>query len=1458
MPPAIAVAAVAAAGAVAVGVSLTTALVIASVAMAAASLLTEPKMPGSGTSPSDRKQVIRSPASPMVGVVGTAQLGGVLTFAEEVKASDELNLVITIAGHTQPEGTPVIKNVNTVFMDDREIPQGSSHDDKIFIRVYDGSQKTIDDLGSELTSLSSWRNDMVGKGICFAHIRLRYDPELFPSGVPNFVFEVDTLGTTEPPEGEEVDDIDPEPIPSLTSDTILHYLQNHFGAQADEIDFPSFDIAKPICAETVSNGDGGSEPRYTCNGAFNFDEPHKQVIDKMRVTAAGKLTYLYGQFGLQVGAYNGPADFVLTEDDIIGDVTVKPQPDRRSLINTCKGKHVWPDGKFQEVDFPQVYSDDMLQDDGEELVKDLNLEFCHSPYQCQRLAANDIARARLPVISVPCNWRAFECHLGRNIQLHMPSIGFDYKECVVEGWELDPERGVTLTLREDSPEVWTDIVGKVPVLPPDIDLPDPTTVAPVNNIQLTELEADGVWEARITWEHPSPASIYQYRVLLEKEVGSDWIEKLNTTTQGQTVTLNNPESGNYRATVVAINRFDVRSPAVVQPFTFNVPQVSLTALVATVDNSVYPASALLVASVQGAGSFPAESIVYETECKTSTSDWLAAGRGTTTSCRLSSLEEGAHSARMRAVPPFGGASSWIQTEFEVFAADVPSHLTFTPDGSYDRWGYITWQGAGQSWEVGVFQNNTAVWSDTSTDRSCWLDWLDSGDYIVGVRALAGGIRSGWGYINVHIDDLLPPTSLTHAPDTTGTTGGLIKWTVADPRMELTELELLNDSGDVLHTAVTGSPQAIIPVLAPGEYSAMVRGRWRDHLSSWASLVLQITDSIQPPDNLVFTATGESAWLGELTWNSHQLASELVIINSGTAATVLSVTLLSGYYHVPLLAVGDYRFEVRTVGTWSKSDWVSTTVTVGKPDAPTNLQYHETADNPNSAGMLSWEAPATVGVSGYDVVIVDSNDQSVLATRVQSTWLEIGNIANGTFTARVRSVSLLANETSDDIETTFTVSPLASPINLTAEEKLVESGTGFTSQVTLNWQANDIRTQKYDAEYRLASSTSWSGLYSGPSTTASRNGLTAGDYKFRVRALSGAIESGWVETSLTVRGMETAPDDISGLQLSGITGQMAQLSWDTITSVDVINGGSIHVRHTPFIGAAATWATAIPITERLPGNTTLVTVPLLTGTYLVKAVNPADYWSVNAAAVASNMGSLVGYNRVVERTEPSGWPGEKNKATVDSGGSLTFTEDQSNNQPPFYIMDEPMDLGAVFTVRLHLECDGTVYERDTIDERTDPIDSWEMFDGAVAGGTSLQFQVSTTDDDPASGSASWSGWTQFFVGEFRARAFKLRVALVNPTPAAAGTLAGLKLVADVPDRTETGSNISVGTGGKTISYRQPFLAPAVVAINAQGMSTGDYYRITGNTAIGFTIRFYNSSGAGVARTFDYAAVSYGEG
>ena len=433
---------------------------------------------------------------------------------------------------------------------------------------------------------------------------------------------------------------------------------------------------------------------------------------------------------------------------------------------------------------------------------------------------------------------------------------------------------------------------------------------------------------------------------------------------------------------------------------------------------------------------------------------------------------------------------------------------------------------------------------------------------------------------------------------------------------------------------------------------------------------------------------------------------------------------------------------------------------------------------------------------------------------------------------------------------------------------------------------------------------------------------------------------------------------------------------------------------------------------------------MSGTYLVKPVNASGFHSQRASVAVSNMAGLIGYNRVVEREERDTWPGEKNGADVEVGGSLTLSQgsqilsididddvwlycgpaisvdtsktyrgtfrvrqvenptaggrriyagvatldenyklikggagthryfiisrrnlnqadgwqefegtitgeggghtnfrpntkyvrpmfivnysnglgradvdylrfyDEEGNQlienddfsqgkagwsrwnsgasvpnnapgeivvnpdPPYYIMEEPLDLGAVATVRVTMEADGSVYFADTIDERTNTIDSWGRFDGEIPDSVSLRYELSQTDDNPKNSAARWSDWIPFIKGEFRGRAFRLRVTLQGQATGAVATLGGLKLIADVQDRTEKGSNISAPAAGLRVNYQTPFLVPGSIAITAHGLPVNGRFELTNQDRFGFNIRFFSGNTA-IAASFDYQSISYGE-
>lgn len=377
----------------------------------------------------------------------------------------------------------------------------------------------------------------------------------------------------------------------------------------------------------------------------------------------------------------------------------------------------------------------------------------------------------------------------------------------------------------------------------------------------------------------------------------------------------------------------------------------------------------------------------------------------------------------------------------------------------------------------------------------------------------------------------------------------------------------------------------------------------------------------------------------------------------------------------------------------------------------------------------------------------------------------------------------------------------------------------------------------------------------------------------------------------VLGALAPPDDVTNLQLAAQNGT-ALISWDLHPDLDVRIGGRIQLRYSSAL-TGATWNTALPVGD-FAGASTGGVVPLLAGTYLARALDSSGVYSINATLVTTSAPSLLDYNVVVTQDQHPLWLGlfyewdaiadlDAFLLPIDStradGLELAGTQIQLKSllvwddivdldayidpidsavvESGTYFFDQPIDVGSVYTCRVIADLEVASFNTLNI------VDSWPSIDGltdidGIFDGADAQVQIfiSTTNDNPAA-SPAWSDWRPLTLGEYTARAYRFYLQVNRgSTTTQQVAIKRATITIDVPDRVEGQDNILVPTTGLTISYARPFFAPPAVAVTAENMATGDYYEITAKTREGFTIRFKNSAGTGIARTMDWIAKGYG--
>jgi len=134
------------------------------------------------------------------------------------------------------------------------------------------------------------------------------------------------------------------------------------------------------------------------------------------------------------------------------------------------------------------------------------------------------------------------------------------------------------------------------------------------------------------------------------------------------------------------------------------------------------------------------------------------------------------------------------------------------------------------------------------------------------------------------------------------------------------------------------------------------------------------------------------------------------------------------------------------------------------------------------------------------------------------------------------------------------------------------------------------------------------------------------------------------------------------------------------------------------------------------------------------------------------------------------------------------------------------------------------------------------------------QLVAGDTPPA---ANWSGWRNFLLGEYTARACQFRAVLSSAASNMTPVITALGVKVDMPERHTSLAGLTSDPAGNDIVFAKAFRATPAIAITAQDMTSGDYYTITDVSESGFSIRFFNAASSGVTRHFDYMAKGFGE-
>ena len=278
--------------------------------------------------------------------------------------------------------------------------------------------------------------------------------------------------------------------------------------------------------------------------------------------------------------------------------------------------------------------------------------------------------------------------------------------------------------------------------------------------------------------------------------------------------------------------------------------------------------------------------------------------------------------------------------------------------------------------------------------------------------------------------------------------------------------------------------------------------------------------------------------------------------------------------------------------------------------------------------------------------------------------------------------------------------LPDPFSLTSPTVLTDEGVITVNQqpvATIEVSASSTNPQviQFYAEYKQSTDSDYITLgYSDSGFFTIPNVITDVIYDIRVRSYGANARSPFVDVQHTVTGKTAFPSDVTNFSVN-IVGENAQLSWTPVTDADLSH---YVIRHTPDTTSPSYPNTTI-MAEKVARPANTVTVPGVTGTYFIKAVDKFGNRSVNAAQQGVRVDDIGQFNVVETLNQHTAFAGTKTNCAVSDDKLILNTSDNFDSatglfddatgffdgggtgidqqQTGTYEFDSVIDLGAVY-------------------------------------------------------------------------------------------------------------------------------------------------------------------------------------
>ncbi|QDP61013.1 MAG: putative tip attachment protein J [Prokaryotic dsDNA virus sp.] len=530
---------------------------------------------------SNRSLMVKQPIINREIVYGTTKKSGGILFVEVTDNNKYIHLIVEVASHEIEEFTTIYFNEDALTLEnagndangimrhnvtdpskyatDSKFSDGTDGLKTCRIKLHKGTSTQLADADL-VEHCEKWTSEHSLKGIAYIYIKLSYDAEVFPNGIPNVSAVI---------KGKKVLDFRDSSTaysanPALC---IYDYLTDNvvgLGVSTDSIDTTSFTTMANLCDTTVALSAGGTEKKYECHGIVYSDIAPMEILDDILSSCIGVLSYSNGKYILKGGQYVAPS-ITLTEDDFISSIGLTTKQSRRNLFNSVKGIFTSDESDYQPTDYPIVSSTSAISSDGETIFADIDLPFTKSSSMAQRLAKITLLKNRQQmVLKANVKMTGFKLQVGDTVAVTNSRLGFSAKVFEVADWQFfcnSNNFGVGLVLKETSSAVYDWSAEETELQLDNTNLVTPETVSVPSVVVSDELRTyseSPITVLKVTCSS-SDGTTNEYEVEAQNVTASGSYISLGKSKNNIFEFVNVQDGAIYNVRARAINAFNVYS-----------------------------------------------------------------------------------------------------------------------------------------------------------------------------------------------------------------------------------------------------------------------------------------------------------------------------------------------------------------------------------------------------------------------------------------------------------------------------------------------------------------------------------------------------------------------------------------------------------------------------------------------------------------------------------------------------------------------------------------------------------------------------------------------------------------------------------------------------------------------------------------------------------------------------------